>query len=817
MSPLTNSAWNRRFLLKLSHLPRSAVCLSRCRTTTVLPGITQSSPLPCRHYAKVVVSKKLAELPQGALQPLEPFPKDDEKPLPAFPPVMEQALQNMRSFPNCVLLTRVGGFYELYFEQAEEIAPMLGIKVAWKSLSAGRGEVAMAGFPFSQLDRYLKVLVQDLGKYVAICEEYPNLEREAMSEIATAVGLSVYERRVSRIVTPGTLIDEKFMDPYENNFLLAIAIGERIEDTEDKPGESEVMEGQEGGEEVGSIKDLHIGLAWLDLSTGDFFTQQSCLTALSADIARIGPREVVLDETLQSNSHGRRILKYLEDERYFITFYPRNPTSVQNWGDMLESKLSQATIKAMEPAEVDAGGALLDYVKARLPGMTMKLQPPIRRNAKDTLIIDANSMRGLEIRNTFRDGRSKGSLIHTVKRTATKSGSRLLQNWLSSPITSMSIINHRLNLVELFLNEVPLREALIRCLQRTHDSHKIVQKFSIGRGDVDDLVALARTIEATQQIYDLLASQIPSPADKENDTQASIESLVKRFEIPIALANKITNSVDEEGLMEKQRIEESEVAQLAARAEAIVALAEKGEKDEGILESRGSAAAEAAAERKKKRKRKAGRLVKEVDREKEESWTMKRSASKTLLNLHKALEELEAEKVALEKRLRTDMDVPSFTLRWSPGLGHHCHVKGRDIKSEHPAMNGAKNVGLSKSTKSFHLPDWTHLGTLIDQARLRIRAEEATVFQLIRKQVIKQLVKLRRNAQALDELDIACSFAVLAQEQNFVRPILNLGVTHKIFGGRHPVVEAGLRERGKSFTANDCFVGGNERLWLITG
>jgi DNA mismatch repair ATPase MutS len=102
--------------------------------------------------------------------------------------------------------------------------------------------------------------------------------------------------------------------------------------------------------------------------------------------------------------------------------------------------------------------------------------------------------------------------------------------------------------------------------------------------------------------------------------------------------------------------------------------------------------------------------------------------------------------------------------------------------------------------------------------RLHIRAEENKVFHTILRDVIRNVVKLRRNASVLDELDVASSFALLAREKDLTRPTLHKGFDHKIFGGRHITVEAGLMEQGKSFVGNNCFVGGNgERLWLITG
>ena len=129
----------------------------------------------------------------------------------------------------------------------------------------------------------------------------------------------------------------------------------------------------------------------------------------------------------------------------------------------------------------------------------------------------------------------------------------------------------------------------------------------------------------------------------------------------------------------------------------------------------------------------------------------------------------------------------------------------------------ARDVKSTKSTRSFHNTEWTKLGGQIDQAKLQIRAEEHRVFRLLREQVVLNLIHLRRNAAVLDQLDIACSFAVLAEEQRLVRPIVTEKLSHRIIGGRHPTVTLGLEEEGRAFVGNDCFVGEKERIWLITG
>jgi DNA mismatch repair ATPase MutS len=105
----------------------------------------------------------------------------------------------------------------------------------------------------------------------------------------------------------------------------------------------------------------------------------------------------------------------------------------------------------------------------------------------------------------------------------------------------------------------------------------------------------------------------------------------------------------------------------------------------------------------------------------------------------------------------------------------------------------------------------------MDQVKLQIRKEEQAIFESLRREVILNLVKIRRNAAVMDELDVACSFATLAEEQQLIRPILTQGTSHKIVGGRHPTVKLGLEEQGRRFVSNDCFIGDAERIWLITG
>lgn len=300
-----------------------------------------------------------------------------------------------------------------------------------------------------------------------------------------------------------------------------------------------------------------------------------------------------------------------------------------------------------------------------------------------------------------------------------------------------------------------------------------------------------------------------TPSDSHSQVPCgSLRSMSNRLHMdgPIGLSERISLAIDEDGLLKQQRIEDTSAANSSALAQEVLL-------NEGLPEDLESMP-------KKVRTKSSGKAsgTNDVEQSEDDTWIMRRDASPTLSSLHDALEHLLVEKSDMTRYLRATTDIPTLTLKWTPGLGHIVHVKG--TKANQKALEDigvTKTVSSSKSTRSFYLPTWSRLGARIDQAKLRIRAEEKLIFEDLRQNVIRNLVKLRRNAAVLDELDVACSFATLAQEQQFVRPVLNAGTSHKIVGGRHPTVKLGLEEQGRSFVSNDCFIGDEERIWLITG
>ncbi|KAF2754257.1 DNA mismatch repair protein Msh1 [Pseudovirgaria hyperparasitica] len=725
----------------------------------------------------------------------------------AYPAVVQQASDNMQKHPQCVLLTRVGGFYELYFDHADTYGPLLNLKVAQKKTK--EGPVSMSGFPYYQLERFLKILVQDMGKHVAIADEFPN---DAAKMIKS--GGNLFDRKISRIITPGTLIDEHFMDPFQSNYLLSVHVDADSIHIQSTP---EGLVIQSSLPDRPDTESAIAGLAWLDLSSGDFFTQMTPVTLLSSAIARIRPREILLDAFLEDPRYSK-LVQPLKAEGHVLTFQ-ESPTIVKksDWQKMFKEAVGSSSSTKFSQHEVAAGASLLAYVKTQLQGSQTHLQAPVQHQLADFMSIDRNSFRALEIRSTQHDGTAKGSLLHAVKRTVTPDGTRLLASRLTEPSLSLSVINERLDLVSLLKDHASIRETITGYLRLTSDSPRLASKFALGRGDADDLISLAKTIDITidlaKSIKAFLGSNAVQTSSCSNGNGStlsswrdSLQNLLKRLSLdgPRALATRIKDSIDEDGLSRQHQMEDETTEVLEAMAQDVV----------------GAQANELEIKQLPKRlqPKKQQRIISSstLSGSSQEPFIMRPDSSDALKELHEHLDDLEEQQDDLQNELRQTHVASSLTLRWTPGLGHIAHVKGKD-RDKLKALDNRQPVSTSKSTKSFYITAWTELGKDMDETRFRIRTEEQRVLSSLRQEVVQNLVKLRRNASVLAELDVSSGFAELAAEKEWIRPILNEGVSHNISAGRHPVVETGLSRQGRTFTSNDCTVGEDERIWLITG
>ena len=313
---------------------------------------------------------------------------------------------------NVTASSRYSSSQQSYYDQAAEIARLLNIKLTSRPYNKGR--IPMCGFPLVHLDKNLKILVQQNKRFVAMCEEFPQyLPGQLKPE---------FDRRVVRVVTPGTLIDEQFLNQYENNYLLSIS-------SFDAPPS------YYGG---GNDTSKAVGLAWMDVSTGEFFVESSTYDGLRDELARIGPKEIVLDKYLESRpSHPIRMA--LIEEGNFVSYISSSDGSIPNHsaghgpgGDLtaVDRESLTTSISALTPLETSAISLLTTFLNANLLEHMPRLSLPNREDNGGRMQIDAHTIRALEIRGGATEGTTHGSLLSVIKRTVTSSGTRLLARWL---------------------------------------------------------------------------------------------------------------------------------------------------------------------------------------------------------------------------------------------------------------------------------------------------------------------------------------------------------------------------------------------------
>ncbi|KAL5535471.1 hypothetical protein ACEPAF_3565 [Sanghuangporus sanghuang] len=673
-----------------------------------------------------------------------------------------EILENLSKFPHCILLTRVGQFYESYFDQAQEVSRLLSIKLTQRTWGGQR--IWMCGFPLMHLDKYLKILVQQYNRSVAMCEEFRK-PRDANDDLNTKAS---FERRVVRILTPGTLIDEPFLNPYENNFLLAIA-------RDDKASQHDV------------------GMAWIDVSTGEFYTRSTSLDTLKDHIARISPREVVLDTAFESDL-ADPIRSILSDSNCLVSFSDRTTGSLEDVitptneivDDIVDLNNSFSVFSSAETAAI---AVLNSFLQANLLEHAPHSLRPLREDKAQRMQIDAHTLKALEIRESIREGGTSGSLMSSIRRTVTSSGARLLARWLCSPSTSLDEILARQSLVNLYLTRPTLRTDLIELLKGAEDAMRISQRFLLGKGGVDDLVSIRNTIGTWKAIQNrvILEKECEKSESEGNyspDDWRSLDHLMNRMTDLSGLAEQIESAIDP-GEIEKEEnaSDESEDKELLVPGP----LSSDGPK---FLSLPGT----------------------------DLRWTIKPQFSERLALLHEGFYQLQDERENLQKKYQEQYDAPSLTLRHSPSHGLHVHLaKPRRDAERLDKSRHFVQLAESRSTKTYFNQEWFTLGNAILETVSSIYSEERDAFLSLRHETNLETSAIRKNARILDELDVTSAFASLASEMNFVRPTISESSTFYIQNGRHPTVELGLLQTGRMFTPNTVSMSDRSRLHIVTG
>jgi DNA mismatch repair protein MutS len=388
--------------------------------------------------------------------------------------MMVQYLEIKQDHPDSLLFYRMGDFYELFFDDAVQASAALDIALTKRGRHLGE-DIPMCGVPVHAADGYLSRLIRG-GFKVAICEQM-----EDPAQAKKRGGKTVVRRDVVRLVTPGTLSEDELLDARAHNYLAALA--------------------EAGG---------HLGLAWLDMSTGDFRAQAVAPGALSAVLARIRPGEILLPERVAQRPE---LFEVLGDWKTVLSPLPSSRFDSANAARRLEALYQVKALDAFgdfSRAELAAAGALVDYLELTQKGRLPRLVPPRRIGDGAVLEIDPATRRNLELTEALAGGR-QGSLLATIDRTVTGAGARRLAARLSAPLTDPAAIARRLDQVQYLVDREDLRAELRQRLRQVPDVERALSRLTLGRGGPRDLAAVR---DGLVQAGPSKAGSWPSPGTK---------------------------------------------------------------------------------------------------------------------------------------------------------------------------------------------------------------------------------------------------------------------------------------------------------------
>ncbi|ANB36052.1 DNA mismatch repair protein MutS [Rhodovulum sulfidophilum] len=384
--------------------------------------------------------------------------------------MMAQYLEIKSANPAALLFYRMGDFYEMFFDDAVAAAQALDIALTKRGKHQGE-DIPMCGVPVHAAESYLLTLIRK-GFRVAVCEQM-----EDPAEAKKRGSKSVVRRDVVRLVTPGTLTEESLLEARRHNFLAAFA---------EVRGEA--------------------ALAWVDISTGAFRAMGCPGVRLGAELARLAPREVLLNEATE-----RDWAEIVSESGAAVTPLSRASFDSSSAETRLTGLFSVGTLEGFgtfSRAEMSAMGALVDYLEITQKGKLPLLRPPVREAMGGTMQIDAATRRNLELTASLSGGR-EGSLLAAIDRTVTAAGARLLERRLSSPSRDLPTIHARLAAVRALVGDTALCAALRDSLRKCPDIDRALSRLGLDRGGPRDLAAIRNGLAQASDVAGLLGDDLP--------------------------------------------------------------------------------------------------------------------------------------------------------------------------------------------------------------------------------------------------------------------------------------------------------------------
>ncbi len=420
-------------------------------------------------------------------------------------PMMEQFIEIKAANQDSLLFYRMGDFYELFFQDAEIASRALGITLTKRGKHQGE-DIPMCGVPVHAADDYLQKLIGQ-GYRVAVCEQM-----EDPAEAKKRGSKSVVRRDVVRLVTPGTITEDKLLAPSEASYLMAL------------------------GRVKGAAAHSY-ALAWIDISTGAFKVAESSAERLLTDVLRVDPRELIVPEAVYYDDTLRPVFDVLGR---LANPQPAPLFDSASAGGRISRFFGVATPDSFgqfSRAELSAISGAIAYVEKTQISERPPLARPEREENGASLFIDAATRANLELTRTL-SGNREGSLLKALDRTVTGGGARLLAERLTSPLTDPAAINARLDSVSFLLSETRLCEALRTVLKGVPDMPRALSRLALNRGGPRDLGALRAGLDAARQVLDVFAgAMLPQ------DMRKACEAIAA---LPRAFSEHLDRALDDE-------------------------------------------------------------------------------------------------------------------------------------------------------------------------------------------------------------------------------------------------------------------------------
>lgn len=406
-------------------------------------------------------------------------------------PLMKQHKAIKAKYPDALLLFRVGDFYETFGEDAIKTSEILGI-VLTKRANGYASHIELAGFPYHALDTYLPKLVK-AGLRVAICDqlEDPKLTKK------------IVKRGITEIVTPGVVYNDKVLDHKENNFLAGLHIEPRI-----------------------------IGVSFLDISTGEFYTAQGNREYIDNLLQNFHPNEVIL----QKNKR-KEFLETFGDKFYLSTFDDWVFTSdfAQN---LLQNHFQTTSLKGFGVENLDSGiiaaGAALHYLAETQHDKISHVSKLTRIEEDHYVWLDKFTIRNLELLSSHNE--NARTLIDVIDHTLTPMGSRMLKRWMVMPLKDKLLIDERHDIVDYFIQHPETANELTTQLKQTGDLERLISKVAIGKVNPRELLQVKRALFAAESAKHLL----------NNASEASLKKIGEQINVCKLIRDRIDKELNEE-------------------------------------------------------------------------------------------------------------------------------------------------------------------------------------------------------------------------------------------------------------------------------